>query len=48
MEKKCDYNQEEEIEKTEFHTLEKWERRNENYMEDNRKRECRGKKTKNK
>lgn len=33
MEKKCDYNQEKGTEKTEFHTLEEWERCNENYME---------------
>lgn len=37
MEKKMYYNQEEGTEKTEFHTPEKWERSNENYMEDNGK-----------
>lgn len=47
MKKKCDHNQEEGTEETEFHTLEEQERSNENYMKDNGKRECRGMKTKN-
>jgi len=45
LEEKCEQDQEEETEKTKCITLEQWKRSNENDMEDNVKRECRGRKT---